>query len=839
MSDPVICVENLSKKYTLSHQQKNQSYQALRDVLADGAKAMGRWLVQRGATQTPSKEEFWALRDVSFEIQQGDRVGIVGRNGAGKSTLLKILSQIVEPTTGQIRIKGRVASLLEVGTGFHPELTGRENIFLNGAILGMRRAEIKQKFNEIVAFAEVEKFLDTPVKRYSSGMYVRLAFAVAAHLEPEILIVDEVLAVGDAQFQKKCLGKIQDVSEQGRTILFVSHNMQAVQTLCPQGILLSHGELVTQSSIDEVIKAYTCQIQATSACLYQAKRSSAKPYFKYIEIYQDDCSNQPFEIDKPIKIRFELETFGKHDLNVGVKIFNEYGTCVHHVSDEFFEDCDLVQSAKHRLCIFPAYALAPGSYNLYISLTKRNIEFFDKVVDKLAFEVEFTGKMADRTTSSAWHGNCGPGIANWKGDAINLGGFIKSLVTSAMGNIAFLTHYTDLYGANRSLLNLITGLSKYDITPYVIAPRQGDIIDELKQMHVEFAIIPFEWWIFAALYNHNFLKSAYQFLRHRYHAVKHLQQNYACLKPIAAQLSDWNIDLVYTNSSVTPVGALAAKQLGLPHIWHLREFIDLDYGLEHDWGKISHDDFIRRSGTRIAVSRAILEHFSDRNHVDNSYLIPNGVAPLAQFEHLRNCANLTKRLGDRYTFALVGNCHPAKGHIEAIKALSVLVAKFPNVRLLIVGDGSGEYCHKLQQLVGALGLSDKVEFWGYRHNPYEAYFAADAVLMCSKSEAMGRVTVEAMSACRPVIGYDNAGTSEIIQHERTGLLYRDGYTELASCMQCLVEHAEWGKQLGMQAWHIARQKYNVESYAEQIYQVIQSVLTRCPDTVTGYRSSLS
>lgn len=413
MNDPVICVENLSKKYVLSHQQRNQSYQALRDVLANGVKAMGQWLVQRRTTPDPAHEAFWALQDVSFVINQGDRVGIIGRNGAGKSTLLKILSQIVEPTTGQIRIKGRVASLLEVGTGFHPELTGRENIFLNGAILGMSRTEIKHKFDAIVAFAEVERFLDTPVKRYSSGMYVRLAFAVAAHLEPEILIVDEVLAVGDAQFQKKCLGKIQDVSEQGRTILFVSHNMQALQALCPKGILLSHGKLVTQNAIDQVIKAYTCQIQAHSACLYQAIHSSTKPYFKYIEIYQDACSNQPFDIDKPIKIRFDLETFGKHSLNVGVKIFNEYGVCVHHVSDEFFEDYNLIQSAQHRLCTLPAYALAPGSYNLYISLTKRNMEFFDKVSDKLAFEVKFTGRMADRTSASSWHGNCGPGIADW------------------------------------------------------------------------------------------------------------------------------------------------------------------------------------------------------------------------------------------------------------------------------------------------------------------------------------------------------------------------------------------------------------------------------------------
>ncbi|MGD9950014.1 MAG: ABC transporter ATP-binding protein, partial [Desulfobulbus sp.] len=211
----VVSVENLGKKYNLHHQQCESSYTALRDVIANGFVGVVRKLrhpFQSSSLVIPSEEEFWALKDVSFEVKQGDRIGIIGRNGAGKSTLLKILSRITEPTTGRVKIKGRVASLLEVGTGFHPELTGRENIFLNGAILGMSRGETKKKFDEIVSFAEIEKFLDTPVKRYSSGMYVRLAFAVAAHLEPEILIVDEVLAVGDAQFQKKCLGRMEYVS---------------------------------------------------------------------------------------------------------------------------------------------------------------------------------------------------------------------------------------------------------------------------------------------------------------------------------------------------------------------------------------------------------------------------------------------------------------------------------------------------------------------------------------------------------------------------------------------------------------------------------------------------
>ena len=256
MSDAAIKVEGLGKKYLLRHQAGGRSrYVALRDVLAGKFKGLLNRKSESGKRK--SVEEFWALDGVSFEVKQGEAVGIIGRNGAGKSTLLKILSRITEPTRGRIEIDGRVASLLEVGTGFHPELTGRENIFLNGAILGMHRAEIRRKFDEIVAFADVEKFLDTPVKHFSSGMYMRLAFAVAAHLEPEILVVDEVLAVGDAQFQKKCLGKMKDVSQSGRTVLFVSHNMDAISRLCASCLYLVNGRLQMQGETRQVIKAYS------------------------------------------------------------------------------------------------------------------------------------------------------------------------------------------------------------------------------------------------------------------------------------------------------------------------------------------------------------------------------------------------------------------------------------------------------------------------------------------------------------------------------------------------------------------------------------------------------
>ena len=257
---PIISVEGLGKSYTIRHEGQTP-YKSLREEIFK----LPKRLLSRGAQ---SQEEFWALKDVNFDIMPGDRVGIIGRNGAGKSTLLKLLSRITEPTTGRITMRGRVASLLEVGTGFHAELTGRENIYLNGAILGMTRAEVRRKFDEIVDFAGVEKFLDTPVKRYSSGMYVRLAFAVAAHLEPEILIVDEVLAVGDAEFQKKCLGKMEEVSKgQGRTVLFVSHNMNMIRNLCTRGLLLREG--IVGSDDDDIV----C---VTSAYLQGEKNSTAQ-----------------------------------------------------------------------------------------------------------------------------------------------------------------------------------------------------------------------------------------------------------------------------------------------------------------------------------------------------------------------------------------------------------------------------------------------------------------------------------------------------------------------------------------------------------------------------------
>ena len=316
MSETVIKAENLGKSYIIGHQTENGSYSALRDVLMQNARGLWgktRDLMQgRPLIQGDTQEEVWALKDVNFEIRQGEAVGIIGRNGAGKSTLLKILSRITEPSSGRVTINGRVASLLEVGTGFHPELSGRENVYLNGAILGMTRREIKRKFDEIIAFAEVEKYLDTPVKRYSSGMYVRLAFAVAAHLEPEILVVDEVLAVGDAAFQKKCLGKMGDITGGGRTVLFVSHNMSAIAHLCHRVMLFEQGALIETGTCSEVISHYLSDTHKQDSS-YRIFDSNELPGDDRVKLWAIRCGpvqeniNDIFRLDQSLRVSVEFQ----------------------------------------------------------------------------------------------------------------------------------------------------------------------------------------------------------------------------------------------------------------------------------------------------------------------------------------------------------------------------------------------------------------------------------------------------------------------------------------------------------------------------------------------------
>jgi len=355
---PIIQVENLGKLYRIG--AKQASYTTLRESLADIARAPLRLLKRNGQ----SNPEIWAIRDVNFEIHQGEVVGMIGRNGAGKSTLLKLLSRITEPTTGRIELNGRIASLLEVGTGFHPELTGRENIYLNGAILGMAHLEINRKFDEIVAFAEVEKFIDTPVKHYSSGMYLRLAFAVAAHLEPEILLVDEVLAVGDGRFQRKCLDKMQDVGKQGRTVIFVSHNMAAVTRLCPRAILLHDGTVLRDGPSYEVVDSYLSSGLGTTAVKEWTDPTRA-PGNDIVRLHsariitENEEVSGAIDIRRPVGVEFKFEVLTPGHLLVPNLHFNNgEGVCIFHL-----QDLDPSWRRRPRPCgIYTSTVWIPGNF---------------------------------------------------------------------------------------------------------------------------------------------------------------------------------------------------------------------------------------------------------------------------------------------------------------------------------------------------------------------------------------------------------------------------------------------------------------------------------------------
>jgi lipopolysaccharide transport system ATP-binding protein len=416
MSDVIISVENVAKKYRLQHQVERPRYTTLRDVIVQKLTSPFRRRVdknQKSETGPPNSEDFWALNDVSFEVKTGDVVGIIGRNGAGKSTLLKILSRITEPTKGRVRIIGRVASLLEVGTGFHPELTGRENIFLNGAILGMHRAEIKRKFDEIVAFADVERFLDTPVKRYSSGMYVRLAFAVAAHLEPEILIVDEVLAVGDAGFQKKCLGKMQDVaSQEGRTVLFVSHNMAAVSSLTRQVVVLDAGRIKFQGPTEQGLMHYLAASSPTKGRYESTKSLSDKPYLSraWINSCQDNSSHiSGNEMNITFEIRHQKPVIGACFAFV---IVNQFQQPIVHcwIFDANTPICRHGELTR-LTCRLPRLALNVGRYSLTSYLSEPpGGAFFEKNEGICEFDVEIVG----RQTIFGWHPDTCAYIADYE-----------------------------------------------------------------------------------------------------------------------------------------------------------------------------------------------------------------------------------------------------------------------------------------------------------------------------------------------------------------------------------------------------------------------------------------
>ncbi|MCC7118156.1 MAG: ABC transporter ATP-binding protein [Anaerolineales bacterium] len=390
MNNLAIRVENVGKQYKLGG--KKTSYRTFREAILNSLTGPVRWL--KGKQQPV--ETFWALRDVSFEINHGDAVGIIGRNGAGKSTLLKLLSRITNPTKGRIELYGRVASLLEVGTGFHPELSGRDNIYLNGAILGMSRLEIGRKFDEIVDFAEVEKFLDTPVKHYSSGMYVRLAFAVAAHLEPEILVVDEVLAVGDAEFQKKCLGKMDDVAKSGRTVLFVSHNMGAITQLCQNVILLNKGTLETFAKASDVVQQYLSSGGDTPDVSFDL---SLKPNSAALiaRVWLGGANGEPIpaaDVNQSFAIGLELLVRRKiSNAEISMRISNTLGQPLFttNLSDESGTEKEFQAGNYKYLINIPMHFLAPDTYSINIAIHEPFVEVLDQHEQAMSFEIKETG----------------------------------------------------------------------------------------------------------------------------------------------------------------------------------------------------------------------------------------------------------------------------------------------------------------------------------------------------------------------------------------------------------------------------------------------------------------
>jgi lipopolysaccharide transport system ATP-binding protein len=388
MSNFAVHVDRVSKQYQLG--TASSRHDTLRDQIVAGVTSAFR----RNRKDAPAVNNIWSLKDVSFNLQQGEAVAIIGRNGAGKSTLLKILSRITHPTSGSAEIRGRLASLLEVGTGFHGELTGRENIFLNGAILGMKKAEIKRKFDEIVAFSEVEKFIDTPVKRYSSGMYVRLAFAVAAHLEPEILIVDEVLAVGDHEFQKKCLGKMDSVAKAGRTVMYVSHNMESVVRLCPRAILLEHGRITKDGQTSDVVEAYLGRQDVANRVPYQRTDPPSPKHEAWIsgvEILDDQGTpRRTFAMGEPMRFRISFELLNPSHVEIGLVLSNHKGQQI--AAPNSRQQLRMVPGVKGRNCIecrWDGPTLTAKPYSVRVDLGN-SYRVVDSVDNAVSFEVQQT-----------------------------------------------------------------------------------------------------------------------------------------------------------------------------------------------------------------------------------------------------------------------------------------------------------------------------------------------------------------------------------------------------------------------------------------------------------------
>ena len=396
--------------------------------------------------------------------------------------------------------------------------------------------------------------------------------------------------------------------------------------------------------------------------------------------------------------------------------------------------------------------------------------------------------------------------------------------------VVFITHYTALYGANRSLLNLIDGLKEYNVESFVLCPAEGEITIALEKRSISYYIFPFKSWMSSPIKISK--KMPFTFIRLKYHIInvlislkiiqfRKLVINLIALPFLVRQSKRWNVDIIYTNSSVIPIGALIAFMLRKPHIWHIREFGKLDYQLYYDWGRKVFEKWLNKADAVIAISNAV-KRIVLENVNTKTYIIYNGVVSRVECNAMREKISESKK-SSNYIFAIVGSLIANKGQEQAIRVLAYLRKDYPNIRLLVVGSGNEEYLEALKKLCNELEVTDLVEFWGYIPNPFEAYLKADAILMCSKYEAMGRVTAEAMSAAKPVIGYNNGGTSEIIENEVTGLLYNDEYKGLAHCMARFIENPEWAKQLGINGWKKAKKEFTIEVCAKQIHEALQEV----------------
>jgi glycosyltransferase involved in cell wall biosynthesis len=396
--------------------------------------------------------------------------------------------------------------------------------------------------------------------------------------------------------------------------------------------------------------------------------------------------------------------------------------------------------------------------------------------------------------------------------------------------VAFLTNTETLYGGNRSLVELIDGLRKFSVEPHAVVPKQGDLTVALASRHVPLRVLPIQNWVSNDQPRQEAsIQQLSRYARRRAGAVYRLSKNLAVMPKLVRQLKIWDVDVVYTNSSVTPAGAIAAALIRRPHVWHLREFVDSpDSGLRTDWGMKLYRHFIAKADAQIAISEALRSYYLRSADQGRAAVIYNGVGTVAQFDHWKEVAARQSLPDQRvqgssrpYTFLIMGRISPGKGQATAVEALAKLMGCNPEVRLLVVGGGERA---ALEELAAKLGVSGNIDYWGYTDDPYQAYFASDAVLVCSKSEGMGRVAAEAMSVCRPVIGLNRTATPEIVEDGHTGLLYEGGSGPLAECMRQFVENPGWARTLGINGWQVARGKFNAESYTERVYELLKSVV---------------